>query len=121
MPLAVGSDQQNDHDHHCKRSGFEDDVPRMSRPPDDDRGNEDPEQAQPHSARVDEESQLERVRPLPVLVRPPLGQVVGSEVVLTESEEHVDWLETQLHLIETVGVQNYLTEQMGKADDEEGG
>ena len=43
------------------------------------------------------------------------------EPILTESEEHVDWLETQLHLIETVGVQNYLTEQMGKADDEEGG
>ena len=38
--------------------------------------------------------------------------------ILTESEEHVDWLETQLHLIETVGLQNYLTEQMGKADEE---
>ena len=25
---------------------------------------------------------------------------------------------TQLHLIETVGLQNYLTEQMGKADEE---
>jgi bacterioferritin len=35
--------------------------------------------------------------------------------ILTESEEHVDWLETQLHLIETVGLQNYLTEQMGEA------
>ena len=40
------------------------------------------------------------------------------EPILTESEEHVDWLETQLHLIEAVGVQNYLTEQMGKADEE---
>jgi bacterioferritin len=38
--------------------------------------------------------------------------------ILTESEEHVDWLETQLHLIETVGLQNYLTEQMGEAEDE---
>jgi bacterioferritin len=38
------------------------------------------------------------------------------EPILTESEEHVDWLETQLHLINTVGLQNYLTEQMGKAD-----
>jgi bacterioferritin len=37
------------------------------------------------------------------------------EPILTESEEHVDWLETQLHLIETVGLQNYLTEQMGPA------
>jgi bacterioferritin len=35
------------------------------------------------------------------------------EPILTESEEHVDWLETQLGLIEVVGLQNYLTEQMG--------
>ncbi len=35
--------------------------------------------------------------------------------ILVESEEHVDWLETQLHLIETVGLQNYLTEQMGES------
>jgi bacterioferritin len=35
------------------------------------------------------------------------------EPILTESEEHVDWLETQLCLIESVGIQNYLTEQMG--------
>jgi bacterioferritin len=34
--------------------------------------------------------------------------------ILVESEEHVDWLETQLHLIKTVGLQNYLTEQMGE-------
>src|SRR5207302_359902 len=38
--------------------------------------------------------------------------------ILTESEEHVDWLETQLGLIAAVGLQNYLTEQMGKADEE---
>jgi len=36
------------------------------------------------------------------------------EPILVESEEHVDWLETQLGLIETVGLQNYLTEQMGE-------
>jgi bacterioferritin len=41
------------------------------------------------------------------------------EPILTESEEHVDWLETQLHLIDTVGLQNYLSEQMGE-DEEEG-
>src|SRR4051794_39766055 len=40
------------------------------------------------------------------------------EPILAESEEHVDWLETQLGLIEAVGIQNYLTEQMGKADEE---
>jgi bacterioferritin len=34
--------------------------------------------------------------------------------ILVESEEHVDWLETQLHLIQTVGLQNYLTEQIGE-------
>jgi bacterioferritin len=39
--------------------------------------------------------------------------------ILTESEEHVDWLETQLGLIGTVGLQNYLTEQMGGYGDEE--
>lgn len=37
------------------------------------------------------------------------------EPILVESEEHVDWLETQLHLIATVGLENYLTEQMGEA------
>ena len=36
--------------------------------------------------------------------------------ILVESEEHVDWLETQLALIEAVGLQNYLTEQMGPHD-----
>ena len=36
--------------------------------------------------------------------------------ILVESEEHVDWLETQLGLIESVGLQNYLTEQMGSAE-----
>jgi bacterioferritin len=34
------------------------------------------------------------------------------EKILVESEEHVDWLETQLGLIQDVGLQNYLTEQM---------
>jgi bacterioferritin len=36
--------------------------------------------------------------------------------ILVESEEHVDWLETQLALIDAVGLQNYLTEQMGPHD-----
>ena len=39
------------------------------------------------------------------------------EKILTESEEHVDWLETQLGLIDSVGLQNYLTEQMGESED----
>ena len=41
------------------------------------------------------------------------------EPILSESEEHVDWLETQLHLIDTIGIENYLSEQMGE-DEEEG-
>ena len=35
------------------------------------------------------------------------------EPILTESEEHVDWLETQLGMIEAIGLQNYLSEQLG--------
>ena len=31
-------------------------------------------------------------------------------------EEHVDWLETQLHRIKHVGLENYLAEQMGGHD-----
>jgi len=40
--------------------------------------------------------------------------------ILTESEEHVDWLETQLGLIEMVGLQNYLTEHMLSTEESEG-
>ena len=40
------------------------------------------------------------------------------EPILVESEEHVDWLETQLGLIQAIGLQNYLTEQIGATEDE---
>jgi bacterioferritin len=39
--------------------------------------------------------------------------------ILVESEEHVDWLETQLFRIQSVGMENYLTEQMGGHDPHE--
>jgi len=36
------------------------------------------------------------------------------ERILVESEEHVDWLETQLSVIKEIGLQNYLSEQLGE-------
>lgn len=34
------------------------------------------------------------------------------EKILVDEEEHVDWLEAQLHQIEEIGVQNYLAQQI---------
>lgn len=39
------------------------------------------------------------------------------ERILVETEESVDWLEAQLNVIDTAGLENYLAAQMG-ADDE---
>jgi bacterioferritin len=36
------------------------------------------------------------------------------EKILVESEEHVDWLESQLDLIDKMGLQNYLVTQVGE-------
>jgi bacterioferritin len=39
--------------------------------------------------------------------------------ILVDSEEHVDWLEEQLNLIATVGLERYLAEQISSEDEEE--
>ena len=36
------------------------------------------------------------------------------EGILVNSEEHVDWLETQLGLIKSIGLQNYLSQKLGE-------
>ena len=37
--------------------------------------------------------------------------------ILEESEEHVDWLETQLNVIQTVGLERYLAENLYDEDE----
>ena len=36
------------------------------------------------------------------------------EHILVNEEEHVDWLESQIHILKEVGVENYLLEQITK-------
>jgi bacterioferritin len=36
------------------------------------------------------------------------------ETILVESEDHVDWLESQLDLIKMTGIENYLATQIGE-------
>ena len=44
-----------------------------------------------------------------------LGDYISRELledILESEEEHIDWLETQLHLIERVGIENYSQKMM---------
>ena len=48
-----------------------------------------------------------------------VGDFVSRELfedILSSEEEHVDWLETQLELIDKTGIQNYIQAQMGDAE-----
>ncbi len=52
-----------------------------------------------------------------VLACEQAGDYVSRElfvVILQDTEEHIEWLETQLDLIQKIGIQNYLQSQIGE-------
>lgn len=38
------------------------------------------------------------------------------EKILVSEEEHIDWIETQMGLIEKIGLQNYLSQKLGESE-----
>ena len=60
---------------------------------------------------------LEPTRELAAQVQDNGSRELMNEI-LVDSEEHVDWLESQLHLIGTVGLERYLAEQISAPDEE---
>lgn len=38
------------------------------------------------------------------------------EKILVSEEEHVDWLESQLHIINEIGIENYLAQQINEGE-----
>jgi bacterioferritin len=67
-------------------------------------------------------SDLGLERDAAVLLREAIGHCEGVkdyvsrellEAILESEEEHIDWLETQLGLIDKVGLQNYQQSKMG--------
>jgi bacterioferritin len=52
-----------------------------------------------------------------VLASEQAGDYVSRElfvVILQDTEEHIEWLETQLDLIGKIGIQNYIQSQLGE-------
>jgi bacterioferritin len=41
------------------------------------------------------------------------------EKILKDEEHHIDWLEGQLHAIDEMGIENYLAQQLHKAEEED--
>lgn len=77
----------------------------------------------------DVRSQLENDLALELEAVPRLNRAVAAAVeagdngsrdlfekILTDEEHHVDWLEAQLHMIQEMGVANYLAQQMSEED-----